>query len=93
MKRGFLALAVVCLVVVLLSAVGLVWDFATRLEFNIDGLLLLLVCLMMGGIFSLMILLLAKEAGWAKGLPFRGKKSAADSPAGNPGKPPAGEGK
>lgn len=66
-QRGALGLLVVCLVVILLSAGGIVWALATEMLYphiQMDGLLLVMVCLLMGGIFSLMLLLLAKEQGW-----------------------------
>jgi hypothetical protein len=92
-SRGILGLVAVCAVIVLLALAGLVLAFATQLEFSIDGLLLLAVCLMMGGIFSLMLLLLAKEAGWLAWLPFPRKKPAAQAAAANPARPGAGQGK
>lgn len=50
---------VFAVVIILLSVLGLVWDFATGLiTSGVDGLLLLLICLMMGGLFSLQLLLL-----------------------------------
>ncbi|HEX2711594.1 MAG TPA: hypothetical protein VHM88_05135, partial [Candidatus Acidoferrales bacterium] len=78
MIRGILGLAAICAVIVVLALVGLTWDFRTGLEFNIDGLLLLLVCLMMGGLFSLMLLLIAKDAGWLAWLPLSQRKRAAE---------------
>ncbi|MGB7022910.1 MAG: hypothetical protein WBD73_03855 [Candidatus Acidiferrales bacterium] len=52
--------AVFSLVIVALSLLGLVWDITSGLiTSGVDGLLLLLVCLMMGGIFSLQLLILA----------------------------------
>ena len=95
-KGGILGLAAICAVVVLLSVAGLAWGFLTGLGLSLDGLLLLLVCLMMGGIFSLMLLMIAKEAGWLARLPLpRRKRAAAEAPApaGNPANPPAGQGK
>ncbi len=89
-QRGILGIVAVCLVVILLSALGLVSGLATRLEFNIDGLLLLAVCLMMGGIFTLMLLLIAKDAGWVK---FPHRKSGAQPAANKPGQPASGQGK
>ncbi len=91
--RDILVLVAICAVIVVLALAGLVGAFATRLEFNIDGLLLLVVCLMMGGIFTLMLLLLAKEAGWLAWLPFPRKKAAAGAPAATPANPGAGQGK
>ena len=52
-----------CGIVVLLAVAGLASDFLTRLLTNIDGLLLLMVCLLMGGLFALMLLVLVKESG------------------------------
>lgn len=66
-KRGTLGVLLVCLVVILLSGAGIVWAFATEMLYphiQMDGLLLVMVCLLMGGIFSLMLFLLAKEQGW-----------------------------
>ncbi len=83
-QRAILGLVAVCAVVVLLAVAGLVAGFATRLEFNIDGLLLIAVCLMMGGIFSLMLFLIAKEYGWLDHVPFLRKKRAVEATAGNP---------
>ncbi len=76
----------VCVLLILFAAAGLVCTFATGLEFNIDGLLLLMVCLMIGGLFTLMLLLMAKEMGW-----LTSRKKSAEASA-NPAKP-AGQGK
>lgn len=92
-RRAILGLVAVCAVIVVLSIVGFVADFATRLEFNIDGLLLLAVCLMMGGIFAVMLFLMAKDYGWLEPLRFLRKKSAAGAPAGNPKDSAAAKGK
>src|SRR5713226_7574475 len=69
-RNATLGLVGICVLIILLSFGGLAWDFATHLEYNIDGLLLILICLIMGGVFTLM---LAMIAGW---LPQFGKKSA-----------------
>jgi|GEM_PF-6844529 Zn-dependent protease with chaperone function len=54
--------AIFSLVIVVLSLLGLIWDFTSGLiTSGVDGLFLLLVCLMMGGIFSLQLLILAWE--------------------------------
>ena len=86
-QRSVLGLIGICLFVVLLSVAGLASDFLTHLLSNIDGLLLFAVCALMGGLFTLMLFLMASEEGW---LPGAHKKSAA---AGNPGPKKAGEGK
>lgn len=50
-------------VIILLSLLGLIWDVASGLiTSGVDGLLLLLVCLMMGGLFSLQLLFLLWKA-------------------------------
>ena len=46
-EHGLLGLVGICVVVLLLSFAGLASDFVTRLIGNIDGLLLLFICLMM----------------------------------------------
>lgn len=76
-QREDLGLVAICLVVILLSIGGLVADVLTGLLGSLDGLLLLLVCLMMMAIFSPPLIALAKQEGW---LPSRGKKAAKDSP-------------
>lgn len=81
--RAVLSLMVICAVIVLLSVLGLVWAVGAGLlypQIQLDGLLLIMVCLMMGGIFSLMLLRMAQEYGW---LPRR--RSAVEAPAANPG--------
>jgi len=91
-QRAILGLAGVCLIVLVLSIAGLVADFSSHLEFNIDGLLLLGVCLMMGGTFAVMLLLIAKEYGWLGRLPLHRKRSTAEVAA-NPTDSTAGKGK
>ncbi|MGB6198798.1 MAG: hypothetical protein WA871_09705 [Candidatus Acidiferrales bacterium] len=65
------------LAIVLLAAIGLAFDFLTHLLSSMDGLLLFMVCLMMGGVFTLMLLLYANDAGW---LPKRRRKSSEPAP-------------
>jgi hypothetical protein len=65
-------LLAMCLVIVLLAVAGLASDFLTHLLSSMDGLLLFMVCLLMGGVFSLLLLLYANDAGW---LPKRRRKS------------------
>jgi hypothetical protein len=76
-----LTLALICVIVILFSIAGIVANFVTRIELNIDGILLLLVCLVMGGLFSLMLFVLAREEGW---LPRRKKAAAPDEGKGTP---------
>jgi hypothetical protein len=67
LRSGILELAV-CLVVIALSVVGAVSAFVTDLQRDIDGLLLISICAWMGGLFSIMLLLLAKNHGWLRHL-------------------------
>jgi len=76
-KNGTFELLVMCAVLVVLSVLGVVSAFLTHVFDSMDGLLLLAVCLMMAGIFTLMILWFVKDAGW---LPRRSNASG-DSPA------------
>jgi hypothetical protein len=87
-QREDLSLAVVCLGVILLSVGGIAAALVTGLLPSLDGLLLVLVCLMMIALFAPPLLAFAKQSGW---LPSRRKKPAAaetDGPA-----KPSGEGK
>jgi predicted lipid-binding transport protein (Tim44 family) len=63
-QNRILGTVIVCVTVIVLSVIGLASDFVTRLLSSVDGLLLLMICLMMAGIFSLMLFVLAQEAGW-----------------------------
>lgn len=50
------------LVMVVLSILGIVYDFVSGLiTSGVDGILLLLVCLMIGGVFALQLLYLGYE--------------------------------
>lgn len=70
-----LEVGVIAIVMVLLSVLGLVWDFASGLiTSGVDGLLLLLVCLMIGAIFAIQLLLLARERRHHGGTPSSGGK-------------------
>ena len=76
-QNRILGAVIVCVTLIVLSVAGLASDFMTRLISSVDGLLLLMICLMMAGIFSLMIFVLAKEAGW---LPSRSRAPVAAAP-------------
>jgi len=73
-----LALAIICTVVVLLSLCGLIWFFTWGLSLGgVDPLMILLISLLMGGIFSLQLFPLAKRAGWLEWMKaLRGKTPA-----------------
>jgi hypothetical protein len=84
-------LAAVCIIVIMFSIGGLVWAFFDGLLYPhilLDGLLLVLVCLLMGGIFSLMLFQLAKAEGWLAHLPFLRKKVQTQAAASSPADPP-----
>jgi hypothetical protein len=79
-KRDMIMLAVLSVVMILFSVAGIVWAFASQLVFGgLDGILLLAVCLMVGGVFTLELWLVARQAGWVpSGVPATGAgKSAA----------------
>lgn len=65
-KRGILGLASICASILLLSLLGLAADFLTHLVANIDGLLLLFICLMMTLLFAGMLVAILKEEGWLR---------------------------
>jgi TRAP-type C4-dicarboxylate transport system permease small subunit len=94
-KSTYLELIVVSAFFILLCVLGIAWAISSGLlTSGIDGIMLLFVCLMMAGIFALMILLLLMQAGL---LPSFGKsKSKAAAPAAKPAAPapqPAPQGK
>ena len=57
-------LLVICAVMIVLSILDIVGAFSTELLGNLDGLLVLDVCLMMLLIFAFLLYALAKEQGW-----------------------------
>lgn len=83
-KQQYMLYAASCVFVLLLCLLGIVWTFVGRLYRDLDGIMLLLTCLSLGGVFQLMLLYVAKEAGWIK-FPSKKKTDAA--------KPAAGDGK
>ena len=63
-KGNWIELAVISALFVLLSVWGIIWDISSGLlAGGIDGIMLLFVCLMMAGIFALMLLLQLQKAG------------------------------
>jgi hypothetical protein len=78
-KTDMIELAAFSGVLIILSLAGIVWDVASRLIFSgIDGILLLFVCLMTGGVFTLQLFMAARKAGW---LPARAPKSGKEAAA------------
>jgi hypothetical protein len=63
LRDGIMEL-MVCLVLIGLPVVGVVSVFVTGLQRDIDGLLLILVCVLMFSIFSTLLFVLAKQEGW-----------------------------
>ncbi len=65
-KSGFGILEVVGigLVMLVLSLIGVVADFMFDLKLDMDGLLLISVCLMMALVSAAMLFSLAKDQGW-----------------------------
>ena len=65
---------------------AIIWDVVSGVIFNIDGLLLLLICLSLATVFSFTLLLQAKSSGWLEKLPLPGRKktdAAETVPAGD----------
>lgn len=63
-NRDLLTLASICGFIVLCALLGLVWAFSAGLLYPhilLDGLLLVMVCLMIAGIFSLMLLQILRQ--------------------------------
>lgn len=85
-KHGVVALVGICLLIVVLSAAGLASDFLTHLDLDLDGLLLILCSLLMGLLFLIALVVIAKEQGW---IPQRHKKESAGTPAPKPAAPRA----
>jgi len=71
-------LAIMSAVMIVLSVLGIIAGFSRGLFGGIDGLLILGVALMMLLIFSLLLLVQAKQQGWI------GKQHKNESPAGPP---------
>lgn len=91
-QQGIGALLGICALMIVLSLAGLASDFITHLLGNIDGLLLFAICVMIAGLFALMLFQMAKEEGW---IPARHKAAdatpapAAAKPAAKSGAPTA----
>jgi hypothetical protein len=74
-RANWIELSVICALFAALALIGIVWEITSGLlTSGIDGIMLLAICLMMGGILSLMILVMVYQAGV---LPFFRAKPAA----------------
>jgi hypothetical protein len=83
-REQMFLLAAICLVVVLLSAAGLLWAIFFGQLFTdptVDVLLLAIVCLLMGGVFSLQLGSMLKATGRFKLPKFSRSKAPAEAPA------------
>ena len=63
-KENPLELLVMCAVMIVLSILGIVGGFSRDLFGNMDGILILGICLMMALISALLLFSVAKEQGW-----------------------------
>ena len=79
-KANSMELSVICIVFAAIALIGIVWDITSGLlTSGIDGIMLLSVCLMMAGIFGLMLLMTLHQAGL---IPFfRGASAPSPAPA------------
>ncbi len=77
-KENPLELLVMCAVLGLFSLLGIVGGFSRGLFGNMDGILILGICLMMGLISVLLLFGIAKSQGWL------GKKSDHDNSGSSP---------
>jgi hypothetical protein len=66
-KENEAELAIMSVVIIVLSILGIIAGFSRDLFGGIDGLLMLGVALMMLLIFSLLLLVQAKQQGWIGG--------------------------
>ena len=83
-------------VMILLSLVGIIWDISTRLLVSgLDGIFLLLICLSMGGVFTLELFVTLRKLGVLKPVRLFARKPAdaaasqSAAPAANPPANPA----
>jgi hypothetical protein len=74
-KENPLELMVMCAVMIVLSLLGIVGGLSRGLLGNMDGILLLGICLMIALISALLLFILAKQQGWF------GKHKSEDAPA------------
>jgi hypothetical protein len=63
-RLGVLEVIGVGLTFLLLSAAGLAASYLTGILSNIDGLLMVSICLMMGLVFTAMLVAFARHQGW-----------------------------
>jgi hypothetical protein len=92
-KSNLLEMSALCALFILLSLWGIVWDFTSGLlTSGIDGIMLLAICLMIGGIFSVMLVVMLWQAGLIpifKPKAKEAKEAASAKPAAAPAAKPA----
>ena len=74
-RLGVLEVIGVALTFILLSVAGLAASYLTGILSNIDGLLMVSICLMMALVFTAMLVAFARQQGWIG----RGKSSESAS--------------
>jgi uncharacterized RDD family membrane protein YckC len=79
-KENPVELLVMCAVMIVLSVLGILGGFSRDLFGNMDGILILGICLMMLLVALLLLFGLAKEQGWI------GKHQDADGSSATPAK-------
>jgi hypothetical protein len=80
LKKNEIELILISVFFLALSLIGIIWCFTSGLLFSgVDGILLVIICLMMAGVFALQIFLSAREAGWIK-KPEKKASGAASKP-------------
>jgi hypothetical protein len=78
LNRGALEL-IICLILIALSVLGAISTFVLNLVHDIDGVLLLLVCTLMGSTFSVMAFVIAKRHSWLSHLAISRTRVNADA--------------
>ncbi len=74
---GILEVLGIGLFILVISVIGVVADFLFDLKLDMDGLLLISVCLLMALVSAAMLFFLAKDQGWLG----KSKSAAATAPA------------
>jgi hypothetical protein len=82
-RNGLMEVIFVGVVMIILSLAGIASGFFTKIVFDIDGLLLINICLLMALIFAIMLLVTLKQWG------FLGKKAVDSAPPAAPAAPKA----
>jgi hypothetical protein len=63
-KGNWIETGSICVLFILMCLVGIVWDVTSgTLRSGVDGIMLVAICLMMAGIFALMLLMVMHQAG------------------------------